>query len=193
MSKSLNNFVTINDFLKNYSAETLRLMINFNHYRSPLNYTEELAIQADNSLKNLRKTISALSLKRPDGPIGEEIKNLLEKTDLSFQEAMNEDINTPKALASIFELINSVEKNIWKLNKKEANAIKNFISKKMEIFIGIIIKPAKIPLNIAKIAQKRELYRENKQFIQSDLLRKKIEEVGYIIEDTPGGPLILKN
>lgn len=192
MSKSLHNFITINDFVKKYSPETLRLMINFNHYRSPFNYTEESARQSDSALKGLQKTIAALSLARPNGKISEGIKIILEKTGANFQKAMSDDFNTPKALASIFELINSIETKIWKLNKKEAAAIKDFVTEKMGIFLGTALKSAKIPTNIAKIAQKRELYRKSKQFIQSDALRKKIEELGYIIEDTPSGPLVLK-
>jgi cysteinyl-tRNA synthetase len=106
---------------------------------------------------------------------------------------MNDDFNTPKAIASIFELINAIEPKIWKLNKNEASAIKKFINDKMVIFLGIDLKPAKIPRNIAKLAQERELLRNNEQFAQSDLLRKQIEEVGYIIEDTPIGPFVTKS
>ncbi|MCL5017438.1 MAG: cysteine--tRNA ligase [Patescibacteria group bacterium] len=192
MSKSLKNFVTINDFMKKYSPETLRLMINFNHYRSPFNYTEESAEQANNALKRLQKIIAALSLAKSKGNISAEIKTAMEKAENNFEEAMNDDFNAPKAIASIFELINSVENKIWKISKKEAATIKKFISEKMKIFLGIVPMPAKMPQNIVKMAEERELYRKNKQFIQSDLLRKKIEELGYIIEDTPNGPLITK-
>ena len=112
---------------------------------------------------------------------------------MNFQEAMDDDFNTPKALASIFEMINIIEPKIWKLNKNEANALKGFIVNNLEIILGITLKEPKIPQNIAKLAQQRELLRNNKQFAQSDLLRKQIEELGYIIEDTPMGPFITKS
>ncbi len=193
MSKSLQNFITINDFIKKYPAEVLRLLINLNHYRSPLNYTSESAEQANNALKRLLKNIAAFSFIKNKGTLSEEIVKLIEKTEINFQEAMNDDFNTPKAIASIFELINAIEPKIWKLNKNEAGAIKKFINDKMVIFLGIDLKPAKIPRNIAKLAQQRELLRNNEQFAQSDLLRKQIEEVGYIIEDTPIGPFVTKS
>jgi cysteinyl-tRNA synthetase len=192
MSKSLKNFIRIDDFIKKYSSETLRLLINLHHYRSPINYTEESAWQVNNTLKRLRRMIAALSFIKLKGPISNDVKTMLENTEKSFQEIMADDFNTPKALASIFELLNIIEPKIWKLNKNEALAIKKLLIDKMVIFLGTGLKTAKIPQNIAKLARERELLRKSKQFIQSDLLRKKIEEVGYIVEDTPMGPLITK-
>jgi len=192
MSKSLKNFIKIDDFIKKYSSETLRLLINLHHYRSPINYTEESAVQANNTLKRINKIISYFSFIKNNGPVSDEIKKLVKNTLFNFQEAMNDDFNTPKALASIFEMINIIEPKIWKLNQKEALFLKKFLIEKMDIFLGINLKSSKIPSNIAKLASERELCRINKQFAQSDLLRKKIEEVGYTIEDTPIGPFVTK-
>ncbi|MEK7478650.1 MAG: cysteine--tRNA ligase [Patescibacteria group bacterium] len=203
MSKSLKNFITINDFISKYSPETLRLLINQNHYRSPFNYMELSADQANNTLKKIQKILAILSIINPrtqslgegvkqKGPINVEIKKSLDLAELNFKEAMEDDFNTPKALASIFELINTVESKIWKLNKNEAVIIKKFLVKKMEIFLGIALKTPKIPLNIAKLARERELCRSHKQFTQSDLLRNKIEGLGYIVEDMPIGQLVTK-
>ena len=192
MSKSLHNFIKIDDFINEYSAETLRLLINLHHYRSPINYTEDSARQANNTLKRLQRIIDALSFIKNKGMVSSEIKTLLENTEENFQKAMADDFNTPKALAVIFEMLNTIENKIWKLNKKEASAIKKLLANKMIIFLGKALKTAKIPQNIAKLAKQRELFRNNKQFAQSDLLRKKIEELGYIIEDTPIGPLVNK-
>jgi len=192
MSKSLQNFITVNDFTKKYPVEALRLLINSNHYRSPLNYTAESAEQANSALKRILKNIAALSFVKNKGALSEEIKNLIEKTGINFSGAMEDDFNAPKAIASIFELINAIEPKIWKLNKNEASAIKKFINDKIPIFLGTALKPAKIPQNIAKIAKERELLRNSKQFAQSDLLRKQAEGLGYIIEDTPIGPFVTK-
>ena len=193
MSKSLKNFITINDFIAKYPPEILRLLINQNHYRSPFNYMELSADQANSALKKIQKILAIFSIIKQKGPVGAEIKKTLDAAELNFKEAMDDDFNTPKALASIFELINAIEPNIWKLNKKEAIAAQKFIISKMELFLGIALKTPKMPLNIAKLAKERELYRNHKQFAQSDLLRNKIEGLGYIVEDTPGGPLISKN
>lgn len=193
MSKSLKNFITINDFVSKYPPETLRLLINQNHYRSPFNYMELSADQANNTLKKIQKILTILSVIKQKGSINIETKNSLDLANLNFKEAMDDDFNTPKALASIFELINVIEPKIWKLTKKEADGIKKFLVNKMELFLGTALKTPKTPPNIAKLGRERELCRTHKQFAQSDLLRNKIEALGYIVEDMPGGPLIYKN
>lgn len=192
MSKSLKNFITINDFIAKYTPETLRFLVNQNHYRSPFNYTEMSVAQANNALNKIQKILAILSAIKQRGLISTEIKKSLNVAELNFKESMDDDFNTPKALASIFELINTVEPKIWKLTKKEALMIKKFLVIKMELFLGMSLKTPKIPLNIAKLAKERELCRINKQFTQSDLLRNKIEGLGYIVEDMPIGQLITK-
>ena len=89
-------------------------------------------------------------------------------------------------------MISSWQNQIWQFNKKQAKDIAKFTQEKLKI-LGIELKPEKIPQKIKILAQKRELLRRNKQFVQSDLLRKKIEMLGYKVEDTPLGSLILKN
>jgi cysteinyl-tRNA synthetase len=192
MSKSLKNFITINDFIGKYSPETLRLLINQNHYRSPFNYMELSADQASNTLKKIQKILAILSAIKQKGPTGSEIKKILDDAGSSFKEAMDDDFNTPKAMASIFELINAIEPKIWKLNKNESILINKFLVSKMELFLGIALKTPKIPPNIAQLAKERELCRSHKQFAQSDLLRNKIEGLGYIVEDMPIGQLVTK-
>ncbi|MHB9019700.1 MAG: cysteine--tRNA ligase [Minisyncoccota bacterium] len=192
MSKSLKNFITINDFTKKYPPETLRFLINQNHYRSPLNYTELSVDQANNALNKIQKILSILSVIKQKGLISVEIKKSLAVAELNFKESMDDDFNAPKALASIFELINTLEPKIWKLTKNEALLIKKFLVFKMELFLGTALKTPKTPLNITKLAKERELCRINKQFAQSDLLRNKIESLGYIVEDMPIGQLITK-
>lgn len=198
MSKSLGNFITIKDFLKNYSPEVLRLIIVSHHYRSPINYNESLAEQARASLKNLRHFISKLNLiktKRaglePAEKItAENIKTLIKKTDKAFHNAMEDDFNTQDALAELFKLINIIEPKIWSLRRSEARLIKDIIVKNLAVFGISLKKTEKISPAARKIVKERELCRAHKQFIQADALRKKAEGLGYIIEDTPAGPLI---
>lgn len=192
MSKSLKNFITINEFLKKYSPETLRLLINQNHYRSPLNYTETSAEQTNRALLKIQRLITILSLIKQNGSISSNIRRALKLAKENFIEAMNDDFNTPKALAAIFELINNIEPDLWKLTIKEAGALSKFLAKTTEILLGIALKSPEMPQNIADLAKERELCRNNKQFAQSDLLRNKIESLGYIVEDVPIGQLITK-
>ncbi len=192
MSKSLGNFTTIRDFLKKHSSETLRMMIASHHYRSPIDYTENLSGQAQASLQRIRHFLARLDMLKKSGSISAEIKKIISTAEQSFNTAMEDDFNTPDALASIFNLLNVLEKQIWDLNKSEAGAVKKTIAGKFEIFGISFKKSVKIPSKITEMAKKRELYRTNKQFIQSDAIRKELDELGYIVEDTPAGPLVLK-
>ena len=185
MSKSFGNFVTVKDFLKQYPVEVLRYLVAAHHYRSPLDYSEDLARQAKNTLNNLSQFLARLEMaggKTENGAV-------LERAERDFSAAMEDDFNTPAALAVIFSLINENQKQVWELSRKSAKMLKKFIKNKLELF-GIGLKSVKIPLKIRRLASKRELFRTNKQFIQSDVLRKEIEALGYIVEDTPRGPFL---
>ena len=105
---------------------------------------------------------------------------------------MADDFNTPDALASLFTLINRIQPQFWQLTSQEAKGIISFLTANLRIFRIIIKKPAAIPAPVKALLQKRELSRVHKQFTQADALRKAIEALGYIIEDTPNGPLVFK-
>lgn len=192
MSKSLGNFTTIRDFLQTDSSETLRMIVTSHHYRSPIDYTDALAHQAVASLQRVRHFISRLNMKRKSGEISTEVQSALETAEKNFTLAMEDDFNTPDALAALFNMLNSLEKGIWSLNKTEATAVRKLLEEKFEIFGISLKKTAKIPANVTKMAKERESFRIHKQFIQSDALRKELDALGYIIEDTPLGPLVLK-
>ncbi len=196
MSKSLHNFITVDDFLVKHSPKTLRLMILMNHYRSPFNFKEEIAEQANNSWKRIQNFIYRLygiKSKIPArGGQKSKISELINSAEKDFHSAMEDDFNTPKALAAIFELINKAEIIIKQLNSGDAKKIAWFM---LETLNSIGFKPdkkLKIPSQIDKKIKERELLRKNKQFIQSDALRKEIEKLGYIIEDASTGPMVFK-
>jgi cysteinyl-tRNA synthetase len=190
MSKSLGNFITINDFLKKHSPQTLRYLVLSHHYRSPIDYSESLAGQSKAALATIQNFIFKLSL---TGSSGQVSKNILEKISLAkkrFDEAMEDDFNTPRALAEIFGLISSLENSIWELKNDEARAVQSLITDNLDILGIKIEKSPKIPLKIRWLARRREKARGNKQFIQADALRKEINELGYSVEDTPLGQLV---
>ncbi|MDI6717863.1 MAG: cysteine--tRNA ligase [Patescibacteria group bacterium] len=193
MSKSLGNFITIREFLKNYSKDVLRMAVFSSHYRAPFDYNENVIKQSMQSLKTIRDFLEKLEFiifkKIIVSQAGALIEKNLKKFENDFESALNDDFNIPKALASLFELISLIQVKIWKINSKDAKKLYNVVAQKMKVF-EIDIKTVKIPAKIRDLSKKRELYRKNKQFIQSDSLRKKIEMLGYLIEDTPLGPLV---
>lgn len=195
MSKSLGNFITIRDFLKKCSPETFRYIVLMHHYRSPINFTDSLQAQAEESMRTMREFLAKLEFikkKNKNLKNSGEIELRLKKYSDQWSEALRDDFNTPAGLASIFELMNSMHNNIWSLSPQNAGDIAKFVYAKLKIF-GISLKSSAIPGNIKKLAKDRVKSRANKQFIQSDELRKQIEGLGYKVEDTPLGQLILNN
>ncbi len=192
MSKSLGNFITISDFLKTHKAETLRMVVISHHYRSPIDYTDAIAGQAATSLQRVRHFIARLGMKRKYKMPVTGFENILSTAEQQFTAAMEDDFNTADALGAIFVMINALEPIIWSLTTTEAKAVRTLLEEKFNIF-GITLKKAgKIPAYIAQKAKDREAFRIHKQFIQSDALRKELDALGYVIEDTPLGPLVLK-
>ncbi|MBU6141986.1 cysteine--tRNA ligase [Patescibacteria group bacterium] len=191
MSKSLGNFITINDFLAHHASETLRMLVLSHHYRSPIDYSEAAAAQAASSLAHLRHTLARLALKRKKGSAGNEVTNMLKTAEEKFTAAMDDDFNTPDALGALFSLLNAVEPQMWTMSAADAKAISDLLVEKLGILgLGLKKKP-RVPAAIMKKAKERESLRSHKQFIQADALREELDTVGYIIEDTLLGPLVL--
>ncbi len=192
MSKSLGNFISIDDFVRRYSAETLRFIVASHHYRSPIDFKESLVQQASQSLARIRNFLGRLTLIKTRNPLRPEIQNAVATAAQKFEAAMSEDFNTPQALAVIFELISGLEKNIWGLNRKEASLISDHIIAEMKR-LGFNLKISSAPFMIRRLAAQREAARRSKDFTAADILRKKAETAGFIIEDTPLGPYIFKH
>ncbi len=192
MSKSLKNFVAIGDFLNKHSADELRMLVLSHHYRSPIDYTETSASQAKASWETLQHFIYKLGLIKKSGEQSLNASDALKNSENEFESAMADDFNTPEALAALFRLINRMESGLWDLTAKDARKLRSFIMKKLQVLGFQPAKSPSIPLKIRLFSAARELFRRNKQFARSDALRKKIEALGFIIEDTPEGPLVIK-
>ncbi len=205
MAKSLGNFITIKDFLKDCSPRTLRLFVLKSHYRSPIDYNEKLIFQTKKELERIDEFISKLKVPgcpQANSPKGCNSKRktttrnsqLIKKIKESFEKAMDDDFNTPKAVAVIFELINKgnslMDKNL--LSRTDARDILKFLQEADKVFgfISWSKKKEKIPKEILKLANKREKYRQQKKWGKADEVRKDIEKLGYKIKDTAKGPKI---
>lgn len=188
MSKSLGNFLTINDILSKHSPDTFRMMALSAHYRSPMDYTDSVATSAAKNFAEMRAFITRLKFAEKNSQ-GNSTFDLAAHEE-KFHAAMEDDFNTPEAMAVIFGLMNEVNKHIWTLSQRDAKAARLWLYGILEMF-GFQHIAIKIPSKISRIALKREISRVNKQFTQSDALRKEAEALGYSIEDTPLGPLVL--
>lgn len=192
MSKSLGNFITIKDFLSKNHPNVLRWMVVMNHYRSRIDYNEDVITSIEVSLNSIQDFLTRLSFvgdKSASNSYG--VKSDIDKFNDNFHSSMQDDFNTPKALASIFSFINNVSDIMWELSSEEAKDIKKSLLDKIRIFgIEIDDEDMDIPKKVLELVSEREDLRSNQQFIQSDEIRERISVLGYEIEDTPLGAFI---
>jgi len=194
MAKSLGNFITIQDFLKKHSARILRFLVIKNLYRSPIDYNENSIVQAERELERIDEFIAKLKLSKIRPPSDK--KGFVAKFEKEFEKAMEDDFNTPKAIAVIFELVNRGNSLIdeGKLNKREAQEILRFLQE-IDRFFNFIFWPKikeKPNKKILDLVKGREKYRKQAKWQKADKLRKEIKNLGWWIQDTKRGAKLKK-
>ena len=193
MSKSLNNFFTIRDMLKKYSAETIRFFMLSGHYKSPLDYSEEAFTNAKAALTRLYTALNNVLLNNMHDF---ETQNLAQNYIATFNNAMNDDFNTANAIAVLFDLARELNSAKVK-NKKEAQClaatlkylggILNILQNDPEKFLQNRINENNLDLVlIENLMQERMRARQNKNFSRADDIRDKLDKMGIIIEDAAG-------
>ena len=188
MSKSLDNFITIKEALKEFPFEVIRFFLISNHYRSPLNYSEEGVLEAKNSLDRLYTSLIDLDLRKVKHSDDAELIT-------PFKEAMEDDFNVPSALAALFELAKSINLAKEKGNIDEANVLGatlvhlseplGILQQKTEDYfqIGATLSNEEIQSMI----DQRNKARKDKDFELSDKIRDSLLEKGIVLEDTDKG------
>jgi cysteinyl-tRNA synthetase len=194
MAKSLGNFITIREFLKKNSPRVLRFFVIKTHYRSPIDYQERTILQAKRELEKIDEFVE--KIRNSKFEIRNKSQILISKFQKEFEKAMDDDFNTPRALASIFNLVNKGNSLIAqnKLSPEDAREILKRLSEIDEVFNFIFWKrlEEKIPKEILKLVKEREGFRKTGQWQKADEIRKKIKQMGYWVEDTKKGPKIKK-
>lgn len=176
MSKSKKNFYTANDVKeKNFDPLALRYLFLTAHYKDPLNFTWKSLQAAQNALNNLREEIRLWD--QPEDDVGQYWQK--------FLEAANSDLNMPKALAILWEMVKSDLPSSQKA--KDLLEMDKILGLKLDEYLG---KPIEVPAEIMKLVHKRETARKKGDFKESDKLRKEIKKLGYAVEDTPAGPKV---
>jgi len=174
MSKSLGNFYTIEDIEKNIiDPISLRLLFLQSHYRQPLNFTWQSARASQEAYKRLREIFLSLKAKKILISLSStKAKNFQNQ----FIQALENDLQTPQAVAIMWDMIKS------DITNDEKYFLLMDFDKVFGLNLGKIIEE-KIPVNIIKLAEKRLEARKTRNFDMSDKLRIKIEKAGYKIED----------
>lgn len=183
MSKSLGNFFTIREVLKKYHPEVIRYFLLASHYRSPVNYSTE---NLDIAKASLGRLYSALELVEP---IGEIVKTT--EYEKQFTAAMNDDFNTPQALAVLFELAKEVNKSkkndLAMLLKTLANQLGVLEEQASYFFKSQSSESAFTDETIQNFIVERANARKNKDFARSDEIRDELLENNIEILDSAEG------
>ncbi|MDP3792469.1 MAG: cysteine--tRNA ligase [bacterium] len=195
MSKSLGNFETVNNLLKKYPKETLRFYLLSGHYRQPLEFSDKILRQSQAGISRISEFV--LKLKNvPTSQVGtfKEIDKYLSEAKEKFVQAMDNDFNTPEAFTSIFEMIKIINPYLAKnkMSKKQVEKVLGFLKETSNITGIIPSEQQKIPAEVLDLVDKREKLREEKNYDESDKIRARINDLGYEIEDTIYGSLVVK-
>jgi len=196
MSKSLNNFITINDFLKINPYRYLRFFVAKNLWQNPIDYSESVIIEVRSSLERIEEFIRKIkNQKSKTKNANQKLKIIIKKYKENFYKNLDDNFNTPKAFAVIFDMVNEINKFLDKnsINRKDANDIYGFFKEINKIFDIIDFKKLKqltIPKKVKSLLKERENYRKFREWNKADEIRIEIEKQGYLIEDTKEGPML---
>lgn len=193
MSKSLNNFFTIKDVLEVYDRETVRYFLISGHYRSQLNYSEDNLKQARASLERLYTAIRGIEVSALS-ELTDEVKQ--SKFYQEFTAAMDDDFNTPEALAVLFEMAKEI--NILKSNEQAnaqtlANLLVTFanvlglLTQNADQFLQGEAVQADESAEIEALIEQRNSARANKDWAKADEARDKLAAMKVVLEDGPNG------
>ncbi|HEY4474851.1 MAG TPA: cysteine--tRNA ligase [Candidatus Paceibacterota bacterium] len=192
MSKSKGNFKTAHDLLEQYPKEVLRFYILSGYYRSPLEFNDKTLRQSEAGVNRIYEFMQKLTLAGGSGK--ENIEKQIINTEKQFLDSMDNDFNTPNSLASIFSLIRNVNPLVSSnsLDDSSLKSLRDLLQKANSIFEIIPTKQKKIPKEIQELINKREEFRVNKNYDESDKIRTQMQDLGYDVEDTIYGPLVDK-
>lgn len=183
MSKSLGNFFTVREVLKQYRPEVIRFFILSSHYRSPLNYSDEHLDEAGTALTRLYTALRGIDV--VDIDVDADFKQ-------RFEQAMDDDFNTPVALAVLFELareLNKAEdKTLLAGTLKQLAAILGLLQDDPEQFLkGGAGQGGLDEAEIERLIEARKAAKAQKDWGQADAIRDQLKSQGILLEDVAGG------
>ena len=190
MSKSLGNFFTVRDIAAKYDYEVIRFFMLSAHYRSPINFCDELMDAAKNGLERIYNCIDNIDFllgNAPDGEADEETKTAMETYKNKFINAMEDDLNTADAISAIFEAVRFAN------SMKSPNKAQLLLAKETILELGNVLgllkntEKASLDDEIEALIAERTQARKDKNWALADKIRDDLKERGIVLEDTPDG------
>ncbi len=183
VSKSTGGLYTISELeLQGYKPEYFRYLCLQTHYKKPLRFTLDALEASGNAYEKIKRKIIELRKESQKG------KDLSKEYEKEFLEAINNDLNAPRALEVFLRALDDFDFS----PKKRIKLLENF-----DEILGLGIREMKeekftIPKEVRDLVKERESYRKEKQWSKADEIRKMIEERGFMIEDKADGPILSK-
>ncbi|HLD80702.1 MAG TPA: cysteine--tRNA ligase [archaeon] len=196
MAKSLGNFIRVKDLVaKGFPPESIRFFYISAHYRTQQNFTEAALVQALESVKRLYEFADSLESAKPgqnhNTPLSAGTKKLLE----DFEKFMDDDFNTPMALAALFDFVREANKHLNAGSFDAANATEvRAALNRIDSVLGVLEmrKQESVPGEVMELVREREKARKDSDWKRSDELRNEIRVLGYQVQDTSEGPRVKK-
>lgn len=197
MSKSLHNFVTVHDILKEVDPQVLRFFMASVQYRRQINYSAENLAQAATILDRFKNTLTNINYRLADDTASEESAELAQAimaTNEKFEQAMDDDFNVQNALTAIYDLLPVVNANA-NAARADKQGLQKFKEKLASWLLVFGVDTNKLCVKnagsnddeIDALVKKRDEARANKDWATSDQIRDQLKEMGITIQDTPQG------
>jgi cysteinyl-tRNA synthetase len=191
MSKSKGNFFTIPDVVeRGHRPDALRYLLSAAHYRSLLNFTWEGLEQAAAALERVHGLVQRLTEVDREGPASPRIAQAVERADAAFDAALSDDLNTPEALAAVHGLVAEANAVVASGDAtREDAALVRAQLEKMDSVFAVLLPSAEERLGPEEQAllDERQEARRQREFGRADAARRRLEEMGIVLEDTPKG------
>jgi cysteinyl-tRNA synthetase len=190
MSKSLGNFITIKEALKNHAPDVVKLLFLQAHYSSPVDFSEQKMAQAESALERFHIFLNKAEKTQNKGSMPDTgAKKDIDSLKQSFVDAMDDDFNTPQALGMLFEMITISYAHLVKGRaciQYAATAIRE-----LAMIFNLELEPsgtvsAELESYVRSMIEKRNAFRRDKDFKSADSIRDELKSKGIIIEDEKG-------
>lgn len=192
MSKSLGNFVTVHDMIKEVDPQVIRFFMATTHYRRPIQYIQTNIDEATNNLNKLKTAFDNLTYRLNDAVSGEDqlVENQINESLANFENAMDDDFNSQNGIAVIYDLAKKM--NVYSENKQvKQDSINHLLEifKKMTSVFGLAFGQVAdaLDIRVEKLIAQRIEAKKQKDFQKSDEIRDQLAAEGIILEDTPQG------